>query len=151
MKRIFAKGGQIIGVSASASVLPMNFQGYFPLRLTGLIALLSTRLSRSSPAARFESINSVALSLLYGPILTSTHDYWKNHRYDYTDLCQQSDVAARFVIVFLSKSKHLLITWLQSPPTVILEPKKIKSVTASIFSPCICYDMMEPDTMILDF
>ena len=44
----------------------------------------------SSPAAQFKSINSLALSLLYGPTLTSVHDYWTNHSFDYTDLCQQS-------------------------------------------------------------
>ena len=47
----------------------------------------------SSPAPQFESINSSVLSLLYGPTLTSVHDYWKNHSFDYTDLCQQSTVS----------------------------------------------------------
>ena len=58
---------------------------------------------------------------------------------------------SRFVIAFLPKSKHLLISWLQSPSTVILEPKKIKSVTVSFVSPCICHEVMGPDTMILVF
>ena len=44
--------------------------------------------------AQFKSINSLVLSLLYGPTLTSVHDYWKNHSFDYTDLCQLSDVSA---------------------------------------------------------
>ena len=48
----------------------------------------------SSPTPQFESINSLALSLLYGPTLTSIHDYWKNHSFDYTDLCWRSDVSA---------------------------------------------------------
>ena len=48
----------------------------------------------SSPALQFESIKFSALSLLYGPTLTSVHDYWKNHSFDYMDLCQQSDVSA---------------------------------------------------------
>ena len=47
----------------------------------------------SSPAPQFESINSLVFSLLYGPTLTSVHDYWKNHSFDYMDLCQQSDVS----------------------------------------------------------
>ena len=55
------------------------------------------------------------------------------------------------VITLLSRSKHLLISWLQSPPAVILEPKKVKSVTVSIFSPSICYEVMGPDAMILVF
>ena len=54
---------------------------------------------------------------------------------------------SRFVIVFLSRSKHLLISWLQSPSAVMLEPKKIKSVTVSIVSPSICLKVMEPDAI----
>ena len=65
--RLFASGGQSIGASASASVLPMDIQDWFPLRLTGLISLLSKKHSqKSSPAPQFESINSSVLSLLYG-------------------------------------------------------------------------------------
>ena len=56
-----------------------------------------------------------------------------------------------FVITFLPRSKCLLISWLQSPSAVILEPKKIKSVTVSIVSPSICNEEMEPDAMILVF
>ena len=58
---------------------------------------------------------------------------------------------SRFVIAFLSRSKHLLISWLPSPSTVILEPKKIKSVTVSIVSPSICHEVMGLDAMILVF
>ena len=47
----------------------------------------------SSPAPQFESINSLALTLLYGPVLTAVRDYWKNHSLDYTDLCQKRDVS----------------------------------------------------------
>ena len=96
------------------------------------------------------------LSLLYGPTLTSIHDYWKNHSSDYTDIGQQSNVSvfsrlSRFVIAFLPRIKHLLFSWLQSPSVVILEPKKIKSVTVSIVSPSICREVIGPDTMILVF
>ena len=58
---------------------------------------------------------------------------------------------SRFVIAFLPRSKHLLISLLQSPSTVILEPKKIKSVTVPIFSPSICHEVMGPDAIILVF
>ena len=51
-------------------------------------------LQESFPAPQFESINPLVLSLLYGPTLTSVHYYWKNHSFDYADLCQQSDVSA---------------------------------------------------------
>ena len=77
----------------SASVLPMNIHGWFPLGLTGLISLLSKGLSKSSPAPQFKSINSLAPGLLYGPALTSVHDCWKNHSFDYADLFWQSIVS----------------------------------------------------------
>ena len=58
---------------------------------------------------------------------------------------------SQFVIYFLPMSKRLLILWLQSPSTVILEPKKIKSVTVSIVSPSISHELMGPDAMIFVF
>ena len=61
------------------------------------------------------------------------------------------NMLSRSVIAFLPRSKHLLISWLPSPSTVILEPKKIKSVTASTFSPSICHKVMGLDAMILVF
>ena len=61
------------------------------------------------------------------------------------------NMLSRLVIAFLPRSKHLLISWLQSPCAVILEPKKIKSVTVSIISPSICHEVMELDAMILVF
>ena len=61
------------------------------------------------------------------------------------------NMLSRLVIAFLSKSKHLLISWLQSPSAVIWEPKKIKSVIVSIISPSICYDLMGTDAVILVF
>ncbi|CAN0504931.1 unnamed protein product [Rangifer tarandus platyrhynchus] len=61
------------------------------------------------------------------------------------------NMLSRLVITFLPRSKHLLISWLQSPTAVILEPPKIKSATASTVSPSICHEVMEPDAMILVF
>ena len=61
------------------------------------------------------------------------------------------NVLSRLVIAFLPRSKHLLISWLQSPSAEIVEPKKIKSVTISIASPSICYEVMGSDAMILVF
>jgi len=57
----------------------------------------------------------------------------------------------RFVIAFLPESNHLLVSWLQSPSAVILEPKKRKSLTTSTFSPSICHEIMGLDAMILVF
>ena len=61
------------------------------------------------------------------------------------------NILSRFVIAFLPRTKCLLISWLQSPSAVILDPKKIKSVTVSIVSPCICYKVIGLDAMILVF
>ena len=74
MSQFFTSGDQSIGVSASASVLPMNIQDWSPC---------SSRDSQEfSPTPQFKSIHSSALSFLYGPILTSIHDYWKKHSFD---------------------------------------------------------------------
>ena len=77
MSQFFTSGGQSIGVSASASVLPMNIQDWFPLGCIGWISLKSKGLSRSSPTLQFKSKNFLALSFLYSSTLTSIHDYWK--------------------------------------------------------------------------
>ena len=79
MSHLFTSSGLSIGVSASASVLPMNIQDWYPLGWTGWISLQSKGLSRVSPAPQFKSIKSLALSLLHSPTLTSTHDHRKNH------------------------------------------------------------------------
>ena len=89
---LFASSGWSIGASISASVLP-NY-GLFLLELTDLISLLSKGLSRVFSSTMIQSMNSLALSFIYGPTLTSVCDYWKNHTFDYTDLCRQSDASA---------------------------------------------------------
>ena len=82
MSQLFEWGGQSIGVSASASVLPMNTQDWSPLE--GLVGSpCSPRDSQeSSPIPQFKSINSLVLSFLHRPTLTSIHDHWKNHSLD---------------------------------------------------------------------
>ena len=104
---------------------------------------------KSSPV-----LHLIALSLVYGPTLTSVHDYWKKSQLRLLDLCQQRNVSAfeytvHVVIAFLPKSKLLLISWMQSLSAVILEPKKIKSVTVSTFSPSICQEEMGLDIISL--
>ena len=59
------------------------------------------------------------------------------------------NMLSRLIIAFLLRSKHLLISWLQLPSAMILEPPKIKSLTVSIVSPSICHEVMGPDAMIL--
>ena len=82
MSLFFVSGAQSTGVSTSASVLPMNIQDWFPLGWTGWSPCSLRDPQESSPIPQFKSINSSALSFLYGPTLTSIHDYWKNHRFD---------------------------------------------------------------------
>ena len=82
MSQSFASGGQRIGVSASASVLPMNIQDLFPLGWTGWISLPSKGLSRVFSNTQFNGISSSALSFLYSPSLTSIHGYRKNDSFD---------------------------------------------------------------------
>ena len=86
-KSALAWGGQSIWVSASTSVLPMNTQDLSPLGWTGWISLQEIQESprdsqESSPTPQFKGINSLVLSFLYSPTLTSIHDYWKNHSLD---------------------------------------------------------------------
>ena len=104
--------------SFSFSVSPFNeYSGLISFRMDGLdlLAVQGTRKSLS-PTPQFKSINSLVLSLLYGPTLTSIHDYWKNHSFDYMDPCWQSNISllfntlTRFVIAFLPRSKHLLFS-----------------------------------------
>ena len=96
-------------------------------------------------------IDRFNLSLLYGPTLISLHDYWKNHSFDYKDLCGKVMslllMLSRTVIAFLSRSKYLLILWLQSLSTVIWGSRIIKSAPF----PSICHEVMESDSMILVF
>ena len=84
------------------------------------------------------------------------NNYWKNHIFDYMDFVGKVmyllfNTLSRLVIAFLPRNKHLLISWLQSPSAVILEPKKIKFVTVSTFFPSTCYEVMGKDAMILAF
>ena len=100
-------------------------------------------LSRAFPTPQFKSINSLALIFLYCPTLTSIHDYWKNQtltRWTFVGKVMSLlfHMLSRLVITFLPKSKYLLISWLQSPSSLILEPQNIKSVTVYSF-PSICW------------
>ena len=77
MSQFFISGGQSIG--ASASVLPMNIQDWFPLGLTSLIFLQSKGLSRVFSSTTVQNIKFLVLSFFYSPPLTFIHDYWKSH------------------------------------------------------------------------
>ena len=155
MSWLFKSDGQSVG--ASVSVFPMNILGWFLLGLTGLISLLSKGFSRVF------SSTTIWKHQFFG----TQPSLWSNSHV-HTQLLEKTIALTRwtyvgrvmslllntlfsFVIAFLPRSKCLLISWLQAPSAVILEPKKIKSVTASIFPPFICREVMGPDTMILVF
>ena len=154
---LFPSDDQNTGVSASASVLPVNVQGWSPLRLTGLISLPSKGL-----AGVFSSI-TVRRHQFFGilPSLWSSSHNRKMTTGKTIALTIRTFVSrvmsllfntlSRFIITYLPWSNRLLISWLQSPSTVILEPKKRKSVTTFTFPSSICHEEMQPDSMILVF
>ena len=144
ISQFFSSGDQSFGVSASASVLPVNIQDWFPLGLTGWISLQSKRLSKSflqhhsSEASilqrsAFFTVQLSHPSMTTGKTIASTRQTFvgKVMSLLFNMLC-------RLVIAFLPRNKCLLISWLQSLSAVILEPKKMKSATVSIVSPSIC-------------
>ena len=108
----------------------------------------------SSPAPQFNSINSSAFNLLYGPALTPIHDYWEKNlaltvwTFVSKVMSLLFNLLSRFVAVFLPRSKRLLVSWLQALSAVILELRKRKSSTVSTFPTSICLEAIRLDTMI---
>ena len=193
--QLLALGGQSIGVLASASVLPMNIQGWFHLGWTGWISFNSRDSQESSLTPQFKSINSLVLSF----IVQLSHLYMTTGKtialtrwtlapkvmsllfnmlsrlviaflprskclliswlqspwliYISPSFCTIVGLRklSRLVITFLPRSKRLLISWLQSQSAVILEPKKMRSLTVSIISPSIWHEVMGLDAMIFVF
>ena len=141
----------------SFSISPSNeYLGLISFRIDWFDLFAVQGTLESSPIPQFESIDFLAFSLPHSPTLTSIHDNWKNHRFDYMDHCQQSDISAFEYAVWachssIPRSMRLFISWLKSLSAVNLEPKKIKSVTASTFPPSICCKVMEPDAVVLVF
>ena len=136
--QFFASGGKSIGVSASASVLPMNIQDWFPLGWTGWISLQSKGLSRIffNTTVQKHQFFGAQLSLesnCHNPCMTTGKTIALTSR---TFVCNMSlffNMLSKLIIVLLPRSKHVLISWLQSPSAVILEPKKIKSKLFPLF------------------
>ena len=126
ISRLFALGDQSVGASASVSDLPVNIQGWFPLRLTGLISLLSKGLSRVFSSTTFwkNQFFSHFMVQLSNPYMTIGKTIALTIQTVVSKVMSLlCNMLSRFVTAFLIRSKHLLISWLQSPSTVILEPQ----------------------------
>ena len=154
MSWLFTSHRQSTG--ASASVLPTNTQGWFPLGFTGLISLQSKEISKRLLQHHNLKATIVQCSAFY--MIQFSHQYMTTGKNTALTIwtflakwCLLFNMLSRFVIAFLPRSKHLLISWLQSPFAVILEPKKIKSVISFTFYSSISNEVMELDAMILIF
>ena len=145
MSSLLASDGQTFGASVSASVLLMKIQGWFPLRLTGLISLQPKGLSRVFSNTTVQKCHCLALSLLYGPTLISIHYYWKTitltiRIFVIKVMSLIFNVLSRFIKLTFQEA-NILISWQESPSPWFWSPPKIKSVTASSFSPSICHEV----------
>ena len=152
MSQFFASGGESIGVSASASVLPMNTQDFRIdwlnlFAVQGTLKSLLQHHSSKAPILWRSAFFTVQLSHPY--MATGKTIALTRRTFVGKVMSLLLNTLSWLVITFLRK--HLLISWLQSPSAVILEPRKIKSDTVSTVSPSICHEVMGPDVMILVF
>ena len=137
-------GGQSIGVSASASVLPVNIQAWFPLRVVffllskGLFESLLHHHNSKASVLWHLAFFMVQLSHLY--LTTGKTRALTVQTFIGKVMSLLLNMLSRFVIAFLPRSKCLLNSWPQSLSAMILEPKKMNSITVSTFSPSICHE-----------
>ena len=143
MSQLFTSGGRSIGISGSTSVLPMNTQDRSPLGWTDWLDLLAVQGTLKSLLQHHSSEASVLrhsaffTSQLSHPYMTSGKTIAFTRRtFGDKVMSLLFNMLSRLVITSLPRSKHLLISWLQSPSAVILEPRK-KSATVSTVSPSI--------------
>ena len=156
MSQFFASGGQSIGVLASAS-LSNEHPGLISFRMDWLDLLAV----QGTPKSLLQHHSSKASILQHSAFFTVqlSHPYMTTGktialtRWTFVDKVMSLlfNMLSRLVITFLPRSKHLLISWLQSPSAMILEPRKIKSATVSTVSTSIYHEVMGPDAMILVF
>ena len=157
MHQLFTSGGQSIG-SFSFSISPSNkYSGLTSFRIDWL-DLLAVQGTLKSLLQHHSSKSSVLQGSVFF-IVQLSHPYMSTGktialtRWTFLGKVMSLllNMLSRLVIAFLPRSKCLSISWLQSPSAVILESKKIRSVTVSIVSPSICHEVMGPDVMILIF
>ena len=150
MSELFAWGGQSLGVSASISVLPMNTQDWsFRMDWLDLLAVqgtLKSLLQHHSSKASILWCSAFLIVQLSHPYMTTGKTIALTRRtFVGKVMSLLLNMLSKLVITFLPRSKRLLISWLQSPSAVILEPKKTKSATVSS---SICHEVMGPDALI---
>ena len=154
MRQFFASGGQSIG--ASASVLPMNeYSGLISFRIDWF-DLLSVQGTLKSLLQHHSSKASILVCSAFF-IVQFSHPYMTTGKtialtiltFIGKGMSLLFNMLSRLVIAFLPRSRCLLISWMQSPSAVILEPKKIESVTVSIVSPSTCHEVMGPEARTL--
>ena len=154
MSQFFVSGGQI---SASASVLPMNIQDWFPLGWTGWIFLqfqgtLKSLLQHHSSKASILQRSAFLIVQLSHPYMTTGKTIASTRRTFVGKVTSLLfNMLSRLVIAFLARRKHLLTSWLQSPSAMILEPKKIKVSPCFHCFPSICHEVMGWEAMIFGF
>ena len=153
MSQLFTSGGQHVG--ALASVLPKNIQGWFPIGLIDLTSIQSKGFSRvlSSITIQKHRFFIAEPSLWFSShictwLLEKTNTALTIQTFFSKVMSLLFNILSRFVIAFLPRSKHLLNSWLQSPSTVIWEPKEVRSIIVSTFSPSVYHEMMGQDVMI---
>ena len=156
MSQFFASGGQ--SWSFSFSISPSNeYSGLISFIMDWFCLLavkgtLKNLLQCPSSEASFLRCSAFFMVQLSHPYMTTGKTIALTR---WIFVCKVMSVLfnmlSRFVIAFLPRSKHLLISWLQSPSAVILEPRTIKSLTLSIDSPSICHEVMRPDAVIFVF
>ena len=150
MSQFFASAGQSIGVSASISV-SNEYSGLISFRMDwlDLLAVQGTLKSllqhHSSKASILRCSAFFIVQLSHTYMTTGKTIVLTRWTFFGKVMSVLFNMLSRLVITFLPRSKRLLISWLQSPSPVILEPKKIKSVSVSIVSPSICHEVMVPE------
>ena len=154
MSWLITSGSQSTRASTSASVLPVNIQGWFPLELSSWISLQSKGLSRAFSSTTIQKhqffstqpslwfISHIHTCLLKKPLALTIQPFV--HKV----MSLIFNTLSRSVIAFLPRSKRLIFLWLQSLSALLLEPKKMKSVTVSIFSSSICHLVMGLDFIL---
>ena len=157
MSQFFASGAKVLEFLAAASVLPMNIQDWSPLESTGWISLHQGTL-KSLPQHHGSKASVLRCSAFF--IVQLSHPYLTTGKtialtrrtFVGKVMSLLFNMLSRLVITFLPRNKHLLlISWLQSPFAVILEPPKIKSATVSTVSPSTFHEVMAPDALIFVF